>query len=93
MLAQSPAVGRPTDILHAQQGCVDRVPTPQPPRSVEQAVGSELSGWTNLSLTHPCSPHEPRYRSSMVSLLPNGVINQSFYRDGSHKTPCFTVEG
>lgn len=93
MLAQSPAVGRPTDILPARQGCVGGVPTPRPPPSTEQAVSSELSGWTNLSLAHPCGPHEPRYRSSKIFLLPNGVINQSFYRNGSHKTPYFAVEG
>lgn len=29
---------------------------------------------------HPYSPQQPRYGSSKISLLPNGVINQSFYR-------------
>lgn len=49
--------------------------------------------WTSRSPSHPHGPHQLRYGSSEIILLPHGVINQSLYRDGSHKTPTSLSKG
>lgn len=84
VLAWSPAAGLPS--RHSpRQGCADKAGA--------SAEGCQFRA-VRLDEPLPCSshgPHKPRYGSSRIVLLPNGVINQSFYRDGSHKTSCFTV--
>ena len=59
-----------------QQGYVDKV---------GWSVSFELSGSTCPCPAHPAALTSPRDGSSEIVLLPRGLINQSFYGDGSHR--------
>lgn len=86
-LTQSPVPARPADILPPRQGRIDKGdPGPPAPPKTHNGAGFQLRAVGLDAL------HNLRCGSSKILSLPNGAINQSFYRDGSHKAPHFTVK-